>query len=135
MIHRAEESRVRARGEQRGWPGKKGERTGEEISLTGRTREREEEEETVLMSPALYADEEGRATMTRDVAYPGPFVSGTERNSSAAKGVSRDLGCSATRKRGVAAGGEPLRLVAWHQRVSSSGYHLPDTLMYYASIH
>ncbi|KAK1132355.1 hypothetical protein K0M31_016463, partial [Melipona bicolor] len=38
------------------------------------------------MSPALYADEEGRATMTRDVGAEDPFVFKPKRNSSGRKG-------------------------------------------------
>lgn len=85
------------------------------------------------MSPALYADEEGRATMTRDVGDPGPFVSEPKETHPPRRGC-RGARPLATEKRGEAQGGSASAR-AWHQRVSSSGYHLPDTLMYYASIH
>lgn len=57
------------------------------------------------MSPALYADEEGRATMTRDVVVDHePVRLETERNSSARKGVSQ----------GPAGGRLPALARAWH---------------------
>ena len=66
------------------------------------------------MSPALYADEEGRATMTRDVGAEDPLVFKPKRNSSGRKG------------------GPPLARACHHLRCPSSPPFLlpkPDTLL------
>lgn len=63
------------------------------------------------MSPALYADEEGRATMTRDVGDLGPFVLSRKKLIRHEKGVSRRGSAEESTR------GQPALARAWHQRV------------------
>lgn len=88
-------------------------------------RRKEEQFGVMRMSPALYADEEGRATMTGDVvADYGPVRLEIERNPSARKEVSQS-----------SAGGRLPALLMLGTKRALLWYLLPDTLMYYASIH
>lgn len=79
-------------------------------------RKRAEEEGRFMprMSPALYADEEGRATMTRDVGDLGPFVLNRK------KPIRHEKGCRGARRR-TRGGEESLLWLVLGTSVSSSG--------------